>query len=183
LAVYEKEILVPRIKITQAEIQRYYDEHAERFRVVTKVHGRILKFDTPEKASIWMRHTNEPNIDIEVPPPISDEMIDLPSHQSIFGPESLEQAIVQSRDRTWHGPFVIGREYVVFEKQGDIDITQRPLASVIGMIHDLIMRRLLDEQIRQLAVEFAARNIIDDRVDYSRYGVSPARLPLPRRRL
>ena len=179
VSLYEKEILTPQIKVTQTEIEEYYDQHAAEFRVVTKIRGRIFKFDSREKALIWMAQTNERKAGIETSPPISDEVIDLSSGQSILGPESLSQILMQSRDGTRHGPFVNGLTYTVFEKQKDAETRQIPLASVTDSIHGTITRRLLHERIWQLAVELAGQNKIDDRIEYARYGVPASALRLP----
>lgn len=171
LALYEEEILTPRINIGSPEVERYYANHADKFRQVLKVHGRILRFDSFENALMWMKQRDEKNASLTITPMPSSEEIDLPSDQPIPGLEGVDRMVIRASNGTRHGPFVCGVSYVVFEKERDLEAEQIPLAAVTDTIRGAILRQLLDERIRQLSRELAAQTKIDDRIDYSRYGI------------
>lgn len=166
LDLFEKEVLIPKLGIGPPDIERYYREHISEFRGVTKIRGRLLKFDTVEKAAEWRQRASVI--------PTTDEELELRAGETIPGLEHLQPHFMKIPEGSTLGPIKQGQMGIVLIKQKNLEEGAIPLAVVADKIRGTLVRQKLDEKEIQLAAELSTRLKVEDHLDYKRYGLSAA---------
>jgi hypothetical protein len=172
LDFFERENLIPSIRIGDEEIADYYRTHSPDFVQVTAARGRLLGFGDGNSALAWigagaMADSGRP---METPPPQSEVGFAVSGAHPIPGFPNLTPAILYSPDGTKLGPFPTAQGVVVIVKTS----TERsllPLGRVASGIRAKIVRRLLDQRESALAREWSGQFHVEDRIPYEDYGL------------
>jgi hypothetical protein len=169
LDLFENEILTAQLGIGPAEIERYYNNHADEFRRTTRIRGRLLTFSSMEKASAWLQQTAADAAGIS---PDQSEEIEVSRDRPVVGLERLHEPLLLSPEGTTFGPFPRGQFVVLFLKTKNLQTGLIPLADATHTIRAKLLRPALDARILELAREIAPEVRIKDTIDYTRYDLS-----------
>ena len=175
LDLFEQEVLVPKLGIGQPEIERYYVEHLSEFLHTSKIRGRLLTFETLEKALTWNRQQKVApgTLPIEVKTiPSGDQEMELTSDQTIPDLEASQEILFRIPEGAVFGPVQRGQFYVCFLKQKNLATSPVPLSAAAATIRRTLVREALDTRELTLAAELGPRLRVEDHIDYARYGVT-----------
>jgi hypothetical protein len=176
LDLFEQEVLVPKLGIGQPEIERYYAEHQSEFFHTSKIRGRLLTFETLEKALTWNRQqkAGPGTLPVEAKTvPSSDQELELASDQTIPDLEAFQEILFRIPEGAVFGPVQRGQFYVCFLKQKNMAMSPVPLSAAAATIRRTLVHQALDARELTLAAELGPRLNVGDHIDYARYGITP----------
>lgn len=168
LDLFEKESLVPNVKIDPVEITRYYAEHAADYRRVAKIRGRLLQFSSLERATAWLRRSTDHQVS-----PDHTEELEITRNHPIAGFEALQSLLFQPTRGAVFGPVERDSIAAVLVREEDLATELPPMDEVAASIRAALIREALPAQERELARELTGRFTVENHIDYVGYGLPP----------
>lgn len=167
LELYKKEVLEPKITISDKEIAAYYQAHPASFTESPAVHGIFYKFTSLEDAAKWENGGNSPPQSLELTS--FSTRFWRPDIQFVW--RELVQLSVGARSR----PFMRDGVATVFVKTSDAPAVLRPFKDARSDVRALLHAKDLASLLHECAVKARMRFGIKANIDYS-----SLRLPQPR---
>ena len=135
-----------------------------------------------ENATTWRQQslptgTTEPTQKII---PQREEALELTRDQTIAGLETFHEMLFQAPEGAIIGPVQVGSTYICFTKEKSLETGSIPLNSVAADIRRILTRDALDKRERVLAAELTKHLVVENHIDYPRYGL-PSVEPIPAR--
>lgn len=178
LDLYEKEILLPQIVVSEEELRAYYALHLGAFSEPVGAKCVSLRFGSEGQAQDWLKglrgslesslrsgailEKSEIRVSHETPfpqlPGVTDAILHLPEHAA-FGPISSPVGWI-----------------VVFKHSTEAEPS--PYERVANQIRALVVRKRIDEKELELAGELAKKFKVYDRIPYAKFGL-PDTLVIP----
>ena len=165
LDLYERDVLAPTLSISPTDVKAYYDRHADEFRRVSDVRGRLLKFNDAEAAMKWL--SNGPT----VAPPLEDRFVDVRADSPLPGFENLHRAMFHQAAGRF-GPIGYHGFAYVFEKTSDGGQTLMPLTQAAKSITASLTRERLDDAELAFAITYVRSHRYEDRIAYGELGLA-----------
>lgn len=182
LDLFERETLAPEINVGQAEIERYYRGHESEFRHTTRICGRLVEFETLEKASNWRARLERAGGAAPLPQvvPAGNRKVEVARDEPIPGLEPLQPLLFESPEGTTIGPIPLGKSAVCFVKERNIAVAPDLIEDVAPVIRGLLMRQALDSQELKIAADLSKEmGVRIDRSDFLRRAGDAGKAILP----
>ncbi len=174
LDLFEREVLVPKIEITTDEIARYYQTHAVEFANAGPIRGRLRSFHELKAAVDWLQRYRADGTATD-PTVVAEREVEVSEERPLPGFENLRLLALHSPAGSAVGPLSSGGQFHVFVRDDLPEINLAQLPKVQETIRFRLLRQKLDASIRDLARDLSTRYLIENHIDYARYGVEPGR--------
>ena len=102
---------------------------------------------------------------------------DADTHRPEF--ESLLPAILEAAPGTRFGPVHGMGEHLVFVKSRNVGFRLRSREEVAPVIREQLQREKLEQRELALAAELVAKFVVEDGIDYHRFGLDATQVSLP----
>jgi hypothetical protein len=143
LKAYDQYVLIPQIRITEQEIQSYYDENLDKF---SDGEFSIISFKIFESEIEAFEYYNQHHHDFDSLFPDTDSLdmikYSLRYDSPIF-PQFLRVAIFNLKDNTALLPFKVGNRYYIFYKHSEVGIRTKPIGEIKASIRNVIQNSKL----------------------------------------
>ncbi len=172
LELYEKEVLIPQISISQEAIEYYYRSHREQFIQIKKIRVGIARFGSEKEALTWLRERQaDAAVNRESSPAVPLETIEVAANASLPILQGLEKIIFQSAAGVRFGPFPSDSHSIAFERLENVESHQASVAEAADWIRETLTRGALDTREIEHAQKLALQHPVTDGIDYSAYGL------------
>ncbi|MDD2765570.1 MAG: hypothetical protein PHE83_16530 [Opitutaceae bacterium] len=172
LELYEKERIRPRLDVTDDNVALFYREHSDTFTHPSRIEGIIVTFDQIGDAQTFARSVASR---APVQPPSnarSTKEVMLTKASEIPDMKYLSALVFFGATAPVLGPFSVGDAFSVWVYKKTHDFETQPLAAVARVIRTQLEQPLLEKYEADLAGELARRTMVEDHIDYSKYGIS-----------
>lgn len=165
LDLFEKEIILPDLKVESANVQDYYDHHLSDFQRTTAVRGRLVKYSTGGVAA-----------------PQREDAVEVSAASPLPGFENLQWMILNGKPGQQIGPARYKDNLVVFIKEKDLAKEPIPIGDVVSTIKAALLRQQLNAREVVLASQIYNTLRIEDNINYAEYGLTPSNGSVPWKR-
>jgi hypothetical protein len=176
---FEREKLIPKITISEAAIETYYQQHQEDFLRPVAAKGVLLKFKDGEVAMKWLQSHGKQSDKLKAEDhiiPDSSEEVEFTQAHPIPSLKPIARAILNAADGRPFGPIPTEDGFLIFLKQSSVK-EQLPLADTTGYIVEKLTRDRLHEMEKELATEYCMEFEIEDDIAYEDFGVETVKTP------
>lgn len=170
LDLYEKEVLIPKLKFTSSEIAAYYQRHRSEFERPVKIEVQLLTFSSGIEAAKWLSPPARPQEIRDPSIPLGNERLELTETNSLPGLEAMQPVLFQCQEGTKLGPVMRNGTAVVLVRGKTLERAAAALENVFESIQKRLTRSSLDRSECALAPQLASAFIISDHLNYSAYG-------------
>jgi hypothetical protein len=163
LDLYEKEILLPRIKITSAESEAYYKEHPTEFSRPIRARGKLFRFSDDASAIEWLHSKDRASLG-------TGEDVIVSAQSPLTGAENATGLILRMDVGKTFGPVHTPLGPIVFFKQYT-ETELLPYKEAVDSVQATLSRPKMEKLEIGLAREWASRYAIQDNINPEKLGI------------